>query len=112
MKRSVPLVTEIIRTKDAIAYGRVRTLDYTTGEIIDEDSFTHEINFASDACQFEGDRRALSERIRKRVDTVLLPFPTDFEMITESHAQMEDNFFRHLDRLDLRNYFGQSLAAF
>lgn len=104
-------VTEVIRTKDAVVYGRVETVNFITGDIIDEDRYTHEIHFASDACTFQGDRRALSEVVRKRINNLLLPFPTDYDIIAEGFGKMEANFYDHVDRLDLRRYFERSIAA-
>ena len=104
-------VTEIIREKEAQAIARVRTVNYLTGEIIDQDEFVHDIFFNSASCRFTGDERALSSDIRKRINTPLLPFPTDYEMVSESWVKMEDNLIRHVQRLDLTSYFEAAIVA-
>ncbi len=98
-------IQEIIRTKDAIITGRAETVDYETGALIKQDIFNHEIHFTSDACTLNGDERALSENVRKRVNFNLLPFPQDYEMVEEGSYKMHDNFISHIRRLDLFRYF-------
>ena len=90
-------ITEVVRSKEARLRGVVETRDYNTGTLIDSEQYTHSINFASDACEFRGDRRALSENLRKRVDLTLSPFPTDYDMIAEGVSHLSKDFLRHIE---------------
>ena len=103
-------ITEVIRSKEAVITARVTTTDFNNGAIIDNDRFTHEVNFASDACNLEGDRRALSDDFRKRLDLTLSPFPTDFAMIDEASRELNDDIYRHIDRLDYSGYYRNQIA--
>lgn len=103
-------ITEVIRSKDARFRGIVETRDYNTGTLIDSDRYTHDISFASDACDLQGDRRALSDGQRKRVDLTLRPFPSDFEMIAEGVRHISDDFLGHIKRLDYERYYRDHLA--
>ncbi len=103
-------ITEIIRSKEARIRGIVETRDYNTGALIDSDRFTHDISFASDACNLLGDRRAISDGFRKRLDLTLRPFPTDFDMISEGVTHISDDFLRHIKRLDYERYYRDHLA--
>lgn len=103
-------ITEVIRSKEARLRGIVETRDYNTGTLIDSDQYSHSINFTSDACEFRGDRRALSDNFRKRVDLTLSPFPTDYDMITEGVSHLSEDFFRHIEGVDYQRYFRDHLA--
>lgn len=104
-------ITEVIRTKDAKIAGSVETRDYITGTLVAREDFSHEIHFASDACDLVGDRRALSEAISKRLDHHLLPFPYDSDMVTEGVSKMMDNFVWHLEKLDVRDHYTRQHLA-
>ena len=103
-------ITEVVRSKEARLRGVVETRDYNTGTLIDSEQYTHSINFASDACEFRGDRRALSENLRKRVDLTLSPFPTDYDMIAEGVSHLSKDFLKHIEQVDYERYYRDHLA--
>ncbi len=105
-------ITEYIRTKDARVNGLIRTTDFGKGLLLSEEFFTHDINFASDACTFRGDREALSDSLIKRVDHVLLPFPTDGEIMEEGMRAMIANFERHIRNLSFEHMYDDDLVTF
>lgn len=110
IERISAYISEYIRTKDATISATVTTSDFENGRVISSDHFTHNINFASDACTIDGDRRALSEGTRKRIDNTLLPFPADFIMVEEGVRQMEDNFMDHIESIHMSQLHRNNLA--
>ncbi len=104
-------ITEVVRSKDARVSGLVETIDYSTGRLIDSDSFTHEINFNSDGCDLIGDRRALSDGVRKRIDLSISPFPSDYDMTTEAISNITDDFLRYISKQDFRTYYRDLLVS-
>lgn len=103
-------ITEVVRSKDAFIAVQVATTDFNSGTLVASDIFDHRINFTSDACTFVGDERALSTNVRKRVRQVLLPFPTDNEMMYEAFGKVSRSITRHIRNIDLYQLNERSLA--
>lgn len=77
-------IKEIKRTKRAVLAGRADIRDYKTGDLVDDQPMEMLIDFYSEAYTFRGDRGALTDRIRKRIDRSLEPFPTDWAMTMDA----------------------------
>ncbi len=93
-------VREILRTKTATLGGIARIKDFSTGKIIDEQPFSITVDFASDAFTMRGDRRALSERIRSRIDRIIEEFPTDYQMLSDAKQKILIAFGDYLEKID------------
>jgi len=104
-------IREIIRTKEMNMRGYVETIDYATGLKIDTDSWETTVNFASDACTFTGDNRALGDDTRKRVNQYLEPFPTDYEMIEVALGEVTDDIYGHLRNINFNKYLSGTYAS-
>ena len=99
-------ITEVIRTRKALFDGTAEIRDFNSGAILDRKFFTHEIDFNSDACTFRGDRRAISNTVIKRIDHVLLPFPSDVQLVSEGLENIHADYIRYLDRLRITDLIG------
>jgi len=89
-------LSEITRSKQATLSARVVLSDYNRGDIISREDFGHGVVFESDACDIQGDIRALSTDTRKRVDRTLSPFPTNYDMIDEALEEISEDIIRHM----------------
>ena len=94
------VIQEIIRNKTALISGHIETRDYLTGRLMQRQPIESTIEFISESCQIQGDRRALNEGTRKRLNNILLSFPTDFEMIQDGFANISDLWYNHLYRIE------------
>ena len=107
----VARIQEIIRTKEMSMKGFVETTDYETGLRLDYKPWASTVNFASDACTFRGDRRALGDNTRKRVNQNLELFPSDYTMIEGGLIAGREDIFRHLRNIDFDNYLRESYLS-
>lgn len=111
VERVEAVISEYLRTKSALLAATVETINFNDGAIISQERFNHVISFESDACTIEGDRRAIPDGIRKRIDNTLLPFPTDYDMINDGLSKINDDFLYHLRKIDLDDLNPINLAS-
>ncbi len=81
-------IKEIKRTKEAIVTGFAELRNYHTGEVIDKEPINVNIEFYSDAYTWNGDRRALPDRVRRYIDRNLEPFPSDLDMVIDANQKI------------------------
>lgn len=89
-------LSEITRSKRAILRAAIVVTDFNQGDIVASEDFRHEVVFESDACDVRGDRRALTEGTRKRVDRTLSQFPTDYDMIDEALDKVSHDIVKYM----------------
>jgi len=89
-------LSEIFRTKRTTLRAEIIVTDFALGQVVGSEDFRHEVTFASDACNLQGDRRALSDDTRKRIDLSLSPFPTDFDMIDEALEEISRDIINYM----------------
>jgi len=89
-------LSEINRSKRTSLRAKVIVSDFSRGEILGSEDFRHEVYFASDTCDIRGDRRALTDDTRKRVDRSLSPFPSDFDMIDEALEEISVDIMNYM----------------
>ncbi len=104
-------ITEITRNKEMRMNGFVETTDYVSGLRIDYKNWESNVSFASDACTFRGDRRALGDDTQKRINQNLNPFPADYEMIDGALVEVIEDIYSHLRRIDFNSYLSRSYAV-
>lgn len=81
-------IREIKRSKQARLIGRADIRDYSSGDLVDALPMEMIIDFYSEAYSFRGDRDALTDRVRRRVDRSLDPFPSDWAMTADAGHKM------------------------
>ena len=81
-------IKEIKRTKNALLSGRAEIRDYHTGNLINKERMDMVVNFYSDYYTFSGDRAALTERVRTKIDRNLEPFPSDWAMTMDAGQKL------------------------
>ena len=81
-------IKEIKRTKNALLSGRAEIRDYHTGNLINKERMDMVVNFYSDHYTFSGDRAALTERVRTKIDRNLEPFPSDWAMTMDAGQKL------------------------
>ena len=103
-------ITDIRRFKDFKMGGFVEVVDYASGNLMHNEPWEVNINFASEACRVAGDRRALTERSRKRIASTIDPFPTDFELMANSIGLMNEKSYNILERINWNQAASQPYA--
>lgn len=83
------LVTEVSRQKMARVDGMMRYTDANNGEVLKVNPISVNNQFDIRACNYRGDRRALTSSTRRRVSAHLRPFPTDHEMALLAAHEMK-----------------------
>lgn len=81
-------IQEIVRTKSALVAGRAEIRDYITDKIISSQPMEVVIDFRSEAFDISGDREALSDRVRKRIDHYIEPFPANWAMAQDASRKL------------------------
>ncbi len=82
-------VVEIHREKGAIVRGQLEYTNTLTGDVIRSIPVNVESVFEDYASTFNGDRRALCDRSRRRLKDRPLPFPPDHAMIIEASEELK-----------------------
>jgi hypothetical protein len=91
-------IKEIIREKSLGIRGEMELFETERG-ITQSLPISAEAIFEDLACIVRGDRRALSERTRKRVKDYPLEFPSDLELLLQTGDEIKQAFRYELDRL-------------
>lgn len=94
-------VTEIKREKAATVGGAIKMINANTGEILSSESFSVESIFTDIACDFRGDRRALSDNAIKYHKVNPLPFPNDAILALDAAGKLKGIMKSEMKRMHI-----------
>lgn len=83
-------VIEIEQHKTARIAGTVQYFNRQTNRLMDSFPIAADAIFANNYITFNGNRKALSSRVRGLCNNVILPFPNDMELLSEANFQLKN----------------------
>lgn len=95
-------ITETFREKTAELNGKIRIIDHRTGETIRSIPVNVFRDFKGYGAGYTGDKRALSDESRDKMDGFLEMFPSDFSMASDLTDAFKDVVMNEVNRAGLK----------
>lgn len=83
-------IIEIEQNKTARIAGRVQYFNRQTNRLMDSFPISAETSFINNYVTLNGNRQALSSRVRNLCSNVILPFPSDMDLLSDANLQLKD----------------------
>ena len=92
-------ITEVFREKKSELHGRLKIMDSRTKEFIKTIPVDTYYDFKGFSCHFSGDKRALTDFSKKRMDAFLEPFPSDFDMADDLSVAFKNTVLNEIKKV-------------
>jgi hypothetical protein len=93
-------IIEIKREKLSTLYGNVKVYNNQSDRPIYQNQIVVDFGFADEAVRLNGDRRALPDNIRTRLDEYINDFPSDYDVVDELAYNFKSAVKSEVDRFE------------